>query len=1231
MPMRSSYHYRERDYDFGNLCLTLRTRMGITQSELVKLLGVTERTLQTWEGGESYPKVESLKRLITVCVQHHVFEPSHEEEEIRALWQAAHQRVLLDESWLRALLAPTIGAQAAARAALESTPETPTAQAPTEIRIPPPLPASQPRTRIDWLGALDTSHFAGREVELADLSQWILQEHCRLIVILGMGGIGKSSLVSLLGKRLASQFDAVLWRSVRDAPSCEELVADCITFCSNTPPAEFPPSLEHRINQLIGRLQEWRCLLVLDNLETLLEEEDPEGNYRAGYQGYGRLIARLGESAHQSCVVLTSREKPREIEALEGPRAPVRSLRLLGLSEEAARSLLQDKDLCGESSAWQQLIATYVGNPLALKIVGQAIVDLFAGEIVPFLQSGELIFNGIRAVLRQQVARLTLLEQTLLTWLTVVREWTSLDTLHSLLVPRMTRGRVLEALEALSRRSLIERGQGASFTLQSVVMEYVTDALLDQLSREIGTQAVDHLRRYALEQAQAKDYVRQTQVRLLVRPLLERLRAELGSDSRIEEQLLGLLRHMRTEDGNREGYGPANVISLLKALRGDLRGLDLSRLAIRGAYLQEIEMQDATLAEARLHETVFTDAFDPIQALAVSPDGRYWAAGSNSSGQVRLWRDEGRVPHLVLQAHHAPVAAVAFSPDGGTLATASLDGTIALWDVAGGERFWTASEQKSMLSSISFHPAGHQLASGGYDGMIRIWNVHDGTCLRVIEAHHGHMVCTWSPDGHLLASGGNDTTIKLWEAQSGTHLRTLQDHTSVVMKLAFAPDGQVLASASADQTVKLWEVQAATCRATLRGHTAIVGDIAWSPDGRLLGSASFDTTIRLWAREQQELRHLLQGHTDAVLALTFPPDGKTLLSGSFDRTLQVWDIVSGHRLRLLQSYAAFYFSVAWSPDGSALLSGGNDAAVRQWRLSNRAPVRIFRGHTGFVSTVAWSPDGQLFASGSIDQSVRVWDATTGRCLHVLQGHTDLVVSVAWSPDGQLLASGSYDQTVRVWDLRTGQSRWIGSGHTAGVNSVAWQPDGSQLASGGADGVVLVWQASTGTLLHRLEGHTGTVGTVAWLRSGMQLASCAGRGKQGELFIWEPSRGTYTSLAKEHESIIWSLAWNPDGNILVGGCADGKLLWWEVTHSTLLGTVQAHTAWVRSVQVSPDGGMLASCGEDGVIQLWDPTSRAHLATLRHDRPYERLNISRTTGLSETQKAVLRALGAREEDH
>src|SRR5256885_5359688 len=170
--------YRERDHAFGQLMLTLRTHIGQTQAGLADLLGVSWRAVAAWEAGSSYPKAERLKQLITIAVRQHAFAAGHEAEEIRALWKAAQTKVLLDEAWLRDLLAPPAPVPLFPQAA---PPVAHAPEAPAALR------------RVDWVGALDTSHFAGREVEVAELSQWIVQERCRVVTLLGIGGGGQEA------------------------------------------------------------------------------------------------------------------------------------------------------------------------------------------------------------------------------------------------------------------------------------------------------------------------------------------------------------------------------------------------------------------------------------------------------------------------------------------------------------------------------------------------------------------------------------------------------------------------------------------------------------------------------------------------------------------------------------------------------------------------------------------------------------------------------------------------------------------------------------------------------------------------------------------------------------------------------------------------------------------------------------------------------------------------------
>jgi WD40 repeat protein len=534
-----------------------------------------------------------------------------------------------------------------------------------------------------------------------------------------------------------------------------------------------------------------------------------------------------------------------------------------------------------------------------------------------------VIFSNIRELLAEQFARLSALEQALFFWLAVVREPLGVTELQAMLAPPVAAVQVSEALEALQRRSLVEQGkQQATFTLQSVVLEYVTQVLVERVSEQVQRSGWEHLVQYALEQAGAKAYVRQAQERLIVAPVIVHLRAVYRQTEAVEERLLGLLSQLRAREQEAVGYGPTNLISLLRELRGHLRRIDLSRLAIRGAYLQGVEMQDATLAEATLRDTIITEAFDATWAVATSLNGQYWAAGSQR-GEMRVWREGGQTLHLVWQAHTDNTCALAFSPDERRLATGSWDGSVKLWDLKRGALLW--DRHTDSINCVAFAPDGRLFASGGDDTFVRLWDATSGTNVQTLAGQGGAVyTLAWSPDGKLLASSGFDGRIRVWEQQGtqpATYMQTLLGHTHWVLGLAFAPDGTQLASASWDRTVRLWDLASVRCLHTLEGHTERLQTVAWSSDGRTVASAGYDKTIWLWKVERDSYRAALHGHTAPVYSLAFTPDSRSLLSGSEDGTLRVWDVESGQCVRIMQGYAVSFYDIDWSPDGTQLVSG----------------------------------------------------------------------------------------------------------------------------------------------------------------------------------------------------------------------------------------------------------------------------------------------------------------------
>ncbi|MBW4552839.1 MAG: hypothetical protein KME35_17270 [Aphanocapsa sp. GSE-SYN-MK-11-07L] len=1095
------------------------------------------------------------------------------------------------------------------------------------------------RDQPEWSEPVDISRFYGRQTELQTLTNWVMgnpalaDQRCRVIGIFGLGGMGKTSLSVKLAQQVQAEFDCVVWRSLREAPPLSVLLSQVLPMLAGSAAVT-----DGSTQSLIEQLQQKRCLLVIDNIESILRSNAEQelmggGQFQTGYEEYGQLFAQIAEEAHQSCLVLTGREKPSGLLEREKRDSLVRSLQLSGLLGDPGEQILIARGLQASEQQRQTLVNYFYGNPLALKIVATTIQNLFGGDCQTFLAQGSSVFGNLWNLLEEQFQRLAPLPQQIMYWLAINREWVEPVKLKTEIEPEVSWPQFLEGLELLYERSLIETGE-AGITQQSVIMEYVTERLLQTVVQEIISGDLRLFKTHALIEAQTQDYVRETQVQLILNPLISRLLTHFAAQAELEQHLGQLLAKLRHQTTLQTGYAGGNLLNLLCYLKTDLTGFDFSNLVIRQAYLANAALPQVNLSGAEISQTVFAETFGGIVSVAFSPDGQRLAT-SDTRGEIQIWDARTGMQHVLCQGHQHWTWAIAFSPNNQYLASASDDYRVKLWDVETGRCLQTYTGHTYAVNGIAFSPDGQTIATCSQDATIRLWRVAVGNPQPEVQTLVANDKRVWgiafSPDGQTLASGGQDCCLRLWDLATGVCRAVWPAHDYWVKSVAFSPDGRTLASCSFDQTIKLWQVASQDCLQTWRGHRQPVTAIAFSPDGQNIASSSFDRTLKVWDVRSGECLKTLISHASRVWAVAYDPSGQQIASGGDDHATKLWNLKTGRCTKSITGHANAPLSLALSPDGKYLASGHEDQTVRVWDLQTGTILQTLPGHTNRVWSVAWQPGSAtpLLASSSADHTVKLWNWRSGSCLQTLLGHTSWVWTVAFSPDGQQLASCSYDQTLRLWDIPTGQCLQTLREHPSPVISVAYSPDGQWLASSGFDGMIKLWDAQTGACQHSLHEHTNSAWSVSFSPDGQWLVSAS---YDQTLKLWSVATGECLQTFRGHAYPVMAARFSPDGKSIVSSGFDSTLKLWDVAAGKCEQTLTGHTELVStlvtaSIQLGDREMAIAASGSlDESIKLWDLEAQKCWRTLRVPRPYEGMKILGIQGLTEGQEMTLKALGA-----
>ncbi len=564
--------------------------------------------------------------------------------------------------------------------------------------------------------------------------------------------------------------------------------------------------------------------------------------------------------------------------------------------------------------------------------------------------------------------------------------------------------------------------------------------------------------------------------------------------------------------------------------------------------------------------------------------------------------------------HRQAISAVAFTPDGERIISASHDWTIKIWDFERGTELNTLYGHADRVSAIVVTPDGGSAISGSHDMTIRIWDLGSGDDVATLKGHIGYITgLAISPDGQYLISAALDNTLKVWDIWRREVVRTLTGHTGQVTAVDITADGQYIVSGSTDQTLRVWNLHTGECLHTIRAHESGLVAVAVSHDGRYAISGAYagfygaEAALKVWDLTSGELAYAPKGHSKPVYSLTMTPDGQHFISGSEDKTIRMWRLEDGAHVLTLHGNSAAVSALAVSPDGRWLVSGtgvsvlgiyvsASDIALRTWDLKAAHSAPEPRGHTDTVSRVVITPDGRYAVSASEDYSLKVWDLSNGASLHTLRGHNGAILHIVALPDSQHVVSASVDMTLKVWDILSGECVHTLSGHHDRVESIAITPDGAlAISSAGMvhsslDTTLRIWNMTTGTERMALYGGQERILTTTVLPVG-DLAVSAVIPQSGEmdsfdttLQVWDVETGAIQRTLAGHKRPVYVLKALPDGRLISAG-QDNLLKLWDVYGGRELTTLRGHTEQVAGVAVTPDGKRAVSVGADRVLRVW----------------------------------------------
>jgi WD40 repeat protein len=1083
---------------------------------------------------------------------------------------------------------------------------------------------------------LDVSEFVGRQADLSQLRHWLHQQACRAILLWGMTGVGKTTLIARVLLSAPLPFTAVGYIRLSVETTETEFFAGLVDWLQQHEAPLTAPDGDP-LGWIMGQLEQNRILLVIDQFEALFKAGQLAGSFRSETTQIERFFHQVTEQLHQSVVVWVSREKPLTYSQMRGRQ--IQDYQLGELPLDAAQQLLQERGLQATDQDWQTLFDRYGGNPLLLKGVGATVQEVYQGRIPAFLSAADRAIPSLfRAGIEQVLERLTPSETLILSWLAGAHRPVAIETLMVKMVPP-PRAIVIQSLvsRGLCYPVADETDTNAELALPLMVSLIVLEQLRPLLLQELLENRFDRLNQLPLVTVTAQEGIQQQQRATLLTPLADELQRRFPTETLLTAKCREIHQALRLTGTQREGYGAGNFIHLCQQLGVSLSGVNFAALSIWQSDLRQVNLQGTDFSHARFADTVFATALGRNPVMAFSPDGHYLATG-DQEGRLLLWDiAQGKLVRVLEQGATQGILALAFSPETELLAVGTAGGKLWLWSMAlGSYRTEILLDDEEAILALAFSGDGQYLLAGNTLGQIYLWEVASGERHGPWHHHQGAIhSLAFSSEGHTFLSRGGDQRVCQWQLFEPTPISEFQAGPTVqILAAEFMANPQwshlpprPIAAGYDDQSLTLWDVETGRSRWTMPNQEQGILALALDAQGHHLACSYQDFSVVLWNLPRHQMHYRLPSFSTPVWSLTFSPDGQGFATAG-DYTIKLWDTHQGICCRSYLSQAHPVRCLTFSERGNSLLTGHGDHTLRLWDIARvdvlTACPNQLTGHTGAVRAISVAPQGEWFASSAEDQTIRIWHGTRRICQQVIPSLPSTVSALTFHPGGNLLVSADEDASVMVWDLHSGARVQTLAGQDSPASSLIFSPDGRWLVSGSRDGDLRVWDFTQSNECRLLSGHLGQIHSLSWGPTETTVVSAS---HDGSLRWWDVTQGASLGLW-QHPQGHWlqSVGLGPQGDILAITSKANGVEVWKMNQPCCLYRLQGHSQAIWQVVFSADGRTLATASQDDEIRIWQLDSGSCVQVLRPDRPYEGANIWGAEGLSEPEETMLRALGA-----